>query len=82
MNKTMFAILTVLEKQSDIVGSKEISKQLTLYGVDLTERTVRYHLKILDERGLQKFSVKREERLQKKVGKNYPNHMCQKRSVS
>ncbi len=54
MNKTMFAILTVLEKQSDIVGSKEISKQLTLYGVDLTERTVRYHLKILDERGLTK----------------------------
>ncbi len=52
MNKTMFAILTILDRQSDIIGSKEISKQLKLHGIDLTERTVRYHLKILDERGL------------------------------
>jgi repressor of nif and glnA expression len=52
MNKTIFAILKVLEKQSDIIGSTEISRQLKQHGVDLTERTVRYHLKILDERGL------------------------------
>lgn len=51
MNKTMLAILKILEKHSDVVGSREISRQLKLYGVDLTERTVRYHLKILDERG-------------------------------
>ena len=54
MNKTMFSILTILEKQSEIIGAKEISKQLKLHGIDLTERTVRYHLKILDERGLTK----------------------------
>ncbi len=52
MNKTMFAILKILEKQTDIIGSTEISRQLKLHGIDLTERTVRYHLKILDERGL------------------------------
>jgi repressor of nif and glnA expression len=52
MNKTIFSILKVLENQTDIIGAKEISKQLKLYGVELTERTVRYHLKILDERGL------------------------------
>ncbi len=51
MNKTMLSILKVLEKQSDVIGSREISKQLKSHGVDLTERTVRYHLKILDERG-------------------------------
>lgn len=51
MNKTMLSILKVLDKYSQIVGSKEISKHLKAYGVDLTERTVRYHLRILDERG-------------------------------
>ncbi len=51
MNKTMLAILKVLDKQCGIIGSKEISKELIFYGINLTERTVRYHLRILDERG-------------------------------
>lgn len=54
MNKTMLAILKVLDKHGGIVGSKEISKELAFYGIDLTERTVRYHLRILDERGYTK----------------------------
>lgn len=51
MNKTMLSILKILDRQTEIVGSREIAKQLKVHGVDLTERTVRYHLKILDERG-------------------------------
>jgi repressor of nif and glnA expression len=51
MNKTMLSILKVLEGYSDIVGSREISRKLKLHGFDLTERTVRYHMRILDERG-------------------------------
>jgi len=66
MNKTIFAILTVLDKQSEIIGAKEISKQLKLHGVDLTERTVRYHLKILDERGLTKVFGKEGRKITKK----------------
>ncbi len=54
MSKTVFAILNILNNQPDIIGAKEISKRLKLHGIDLTERTVRYHLKILDERGLTK----------------------------
>ncbi|HWR58390.1 MAG TPA: NrpR regulatory domain-containing protein [Thermodesulfovibrionales bacterium] len=55
MNKTMLSILKVLDKKPDtIIGSREISKRLTTHGVDLTERTVRYHLRILDERGFTK----------------------------
>jgi len=55
MNKTMLAILKVLDKQPDtILGSRELSRQLKLHGVELTERTVRYHLRILDERGFTK----------------------------
>lgn len=51
MNKTMLAILKILDKHQDVVGSREISRQLRMHGIDLTERTVRYHLRILDERG-------------------------------
>jgi repressor of nif and glnA expression len=55
MNKTMLAILKVLDRQSDtILGSREISRHLKLHGIELTERTVRYHLRILDERGFTK----------------------------
>lgn len=51
MNKTMVAILKVLDGVSDITGSREVSKKLKAHGIDLTERTVRYHMRILDERG-------------------------------
>jgi len=62
MTKTLFSILKILDKQTVITGSKEISKQLRLHGIELTERTVRYHMKILDERGLTKVFAKEEER--------------------
>jgi len=48
----MLAILKILDKHHDtIIGSRELSRQLKLHGIELTERTVRYHLRILDERG-------------------------------
>ena len=70
MNKTMLSILKILEKYTNVVGSREISRQLKLYGIDLTERTVRYHLRILDERGYTEVFGKKEGRLQKKEGRN------------
>jgi len=48
------SILKILSKENKIIGSKEIAKRLKMYGVNLSERTVRYHLKILDERGFTK----------------------------
>ncbi|MGB9710185.1 MAG: DUF128 domain-containing protein [Thermodesulfovibrio sp.] len=54
MNRTLIAILKILAKENKIIGSKEIAKRLKMYGINLSERTVRYHLKILDERGLTK----------------------------
>jgi repressor of nif and glnA expression len=69
MTKTMVAILRVLNKQSGkICGSRAISKQLKMHGLDLTERTVRYHLRILDERGFTKVFGK-EGRLITRKGK-------------
>lgn len=49
--KITVSILKILDKENAIIGSREISKRLKLYGIDLTERAVRYHLKILDEMG-------------------------------
>lgn len=54
MNRTLLSILKILAKENKIIGSKEIAKRLKMYGVNLSERTVRYHLKILDEKGLTK----------------------------
>ncbi|HHW20020.1 MAG TPA: NrpR regulatory domain-containing protein [Thermodesulfovibrio thiophilus] len=54
MNRTILAILKILSKENKIIGSKEIAKRLKMHGINLSERTVRYHLKILDERGLTK----------------------------
>mgnify|MGYP001578735727 CR=1 FL=1 len=73
MTRTMLAILKVLEKQPDVVGSTEISRQLKQHGVDLTERTVRYHLKILDERGLTQVFGKEGRRITEK-GKQELSH--------
>jgi hypothetical protein len=51
MNRTLHAILTILDKHPAVVGSRELSRQLTRHGVELTERTVRYYLKMLDRKG-------------------------------
>jgi HTH-type transcriptional regulator, global nitrogen regulator NrpRI len=65
----MLAILKVLDTQSEkICGSRNISKLLKMHGIDLTERTVRYHLRILDERGFTKVYGK-EGRLITQKGK-------------
>ena len=46
------AILKVLSEFSRPLGSTTIARQLESHGVRLNARTVRYHLKITDERGL------------------------------
>jgi repressor of nif and glnA expression len=51
MNKTMHAVLSILDRQHDLLGSRELSRGLRLHGIDLTERTVRYYLKMLDRNG-------------------------------
>jgi len=73
MNKTMLAILKILNTHTDIVGSREIAKQLRVHGIDLTERTVRYHLKIMDERGYSEVFGKEGRRITEK-GKREMNH--------
>jgi len=45
-------ILKILSESPEPLGARVIAQRLRDYGVDLGERAVRYHLKIMDERGL------------------------------
>jgi repressor of nif and glnA expression len=47
----LIAILKVLSESSEPLGSIQIARRLAQDGVFLSERGVRYHLKIADERG-------------------------------
>ena len=49
--KKIIAILRVLSESSEALGSITIARDLERYGIFLSERAVRYHLKITDERG-------------------------------
>jgi repressor of nif and glnA expression len=74
MTKTMLVILRVLDKHPDkIQGAREISRQMKILGVELTERTVRYHLRILDERGFTKV-IGKEGRMITQKGREEISH--------
>ena len=49
--KKIIAILRVLSESSEALGSITIARELERYGIFLSERAVRYHLRITDERG-------------------------------
>lgn len=51
MNRQMHAILDLIERHAALVGSRELSRQLKQHGMDLSERTVRHYMKMLDQRG-------------------------------
>jgi repressor of nif and glnA expression len=55
----MFTILRVLDKHEDVVGSIELSRELLNHGIELSERTVRHYLKLLDHMGMTKVQGKR-----------------------
>lgn len=49
--KKIITILKVLSESSEPLGSITIARELERYGIFLSERAVRYHLRITDERG-------------------------------
>ena len=49
--RKMISILKVLSESSEPLGSITIARELERYGIFLSERAVRYHLRISDERG-------------------------------
>lgn len=61
-DRKITAILKVLSDSTDPLGGRVISRLLRDQGVDLNERTVRYHLKMMDERGLTRSMGQRDGR--------------------
>ncbi|HKZ51098.1 MAG TPA: NrpR regulatory domain-containing protein [Dehalococcoidia bacterium] len=49
--RKVISILKVLSESSEPMGSINIARELESHGIHLSERAVRYHLKITDERG-------------------------------
>jgi repressor of nif and glnA expression len=49
--RKVISILKVLSESSEPLGSISIARELERYGIFLSERAVRYHLRITDERG-------------------------------
>ena len=46
------AILKILSESTEALGARVIANRLKEYGFELGERAVRYHLRLMDERGL------------------------------
>ncbi len=59
--KTM-SILRILSESPLPLGARLIARRLKEYGVELGERAVRYHLKLMDERGLTRPLQRRDGR--------------------
>jgi hypothetical protein len=49
--RKIISILKVLSESSEPLGSITIARELERHGISLSERAVRYHLRITDERG-------------------------------
>ncbi|MDA8124561.1 MAG: NrpR regulatory domain-containing protein [Deltaproteobacteria bacterium] len=52
IEKKILLILRILHESSEPVGARLIARQMADHGVTLSERGVRYHLKLMDDRGL------------------------------
>jgi len=67
VERKVIAILRALSQSSEPVGARVISRNLKEQGIELSERAVRYHLKLMDERGFTE-SVGRDGRLITQLG--------------
>ncbi|MDH4179000.1 MAG: NrpR regulatory domain-containing protein [Armatimonadota bacterium] len=52
VERKLLAILRVLAASDEPIGARAIATQLKADGIELSERTVRYHLRLMDERGM------------------------------
>lgn len=68
VERKVLAILNTLEDSPQAVGSTVIAKRLKEQGVDLSERAVRYHLRMMDERGLTSLIGRRDGRVITELG--------------
>ncbi len=67
VERKVISILKILNASQEPLGARIIAYRLKDYGVELGERAVRYHLKLMDERGLTQL-VGREGRVITELG--------------
>jgi len=67
VERKLLSILKILSGSQEPLGARVISHHLKDHGVELGERAVRYHLKLMDERGLTRL-VGRDGRLITELG--------------
>ncbi|HOX16619.1 MAG TPA: NrpR regulatory domain-containing protein [Smithellaceae bacterium] len=67
-------ILKILSESQEPVGARVIAARMKDRGLDLSERTVRYHLKLMDHRGLTRLIGRRDGRLITDHGKDELSH--------
>lgn len=68
VERKVLAILNALQDSREAVGSTVIAKKLKDMGIGLSERAVRYHLRLMDERGLTRLVGRRDGRLITELG--------------
>src|SRR4030042_5689126 len=62
IERKVLSILKILGSSQQPQGARVIARQLKDLGIELTERAVRYHLKMTDERGLTRLVGRRDGR--------------------
>jgi len=68
VERKALAIMKILKESNEPLGARVITRHLKDYGIDLGERAVRYHLKLMDERGLTQLLRPREGRILTELG--------------
>jgi len=63
VERKAIAIMRVLRDSPEGLGGRIIAQRLKDYGIDLGERAVRYHLKLMDERGFTHLVGRRDGRV-------------------
>jgi len=63
VERKAFAILKILSESQQPLGARVIAQRLKDYGVELGERAVRYHLRLMDGRGLTQLVGRRDGRV-------------------
>ena len=68
IERKVLAILKILASSQQAQGARVIARYLKDVGIELTERAVRYHLKLTDEKGLTELVGRRDGRIITELG--------------
>jgi hypothetical protein len=74
IERKVLLVLKILNENQEPMGARLISRHMKERGVELSERTVRYHLKIMDERGLTTLVGNRDGRMITDAGRDEISH--------